>query len=475
MHPDVIASLVVAGLSGAVGLAAVAWAVSRRARLVGWALVLLVVCGASPVAAGLPQVPAELVVPLLALAPLQSVAPVLLLDGWLGGGPSRAALLVGLLALASAVVVALAYATFEDPRCVIACDARGEPLVGTAVEAAARTSTGLLAGAAAVALAAVTTSEGPGPVRAGAMTATLGVLAVAAARWTSWGVGPRLVESAGWLLLPAAGAGAGVLLAALRTRVVRRRLEAAARRLEDLVVSPVPSKQPEVPLPPPDDGPGASLVDEILRDNLRTAAGIAARSLEVRQSQARVVDAADRERRRIERDLHDGTQQRLVAATFCLALAEGRATPDDRAVLRSAVEQLQGVLDGLRAVGQAVFPRLLESDGLVAALRGLAATAPVPVRLVPPPELPAVPRAEAMSAYACVRALAVPDARHVEVEVDVKERADLRLSILSGFTAERARSVVDAVRDRVGAVGGRIDVTAADEGSVVEVVIPCGS
>jgi signal transduction histidine kinase len=273
-------------------------------------------------------------------------------------------------------------------------------------------------------------------------------------------------------------AGAGVLVTAWRTRVARGRLASAARRLEGLTVAPASSWDRGVVLAPVDDGPGASLVDEILRDNLRAGAAIATRGLEVRESQARVVAAADRERLRIERDLHDGAQQRLVAATFCLALAEGKAAPHERAVLRYAVDELQTVLGAVRAVGEAAFPRLLDSDGLVAALEGLAASAPVPVRLVSPSRLVAVPRSAAMSAYACVRVLAVPEARRVEVVVEraVDERDALRLSIASALTVRHASSVVDrSVRDRVGAVGGTIRVTDGGEGSVVEVVVPCGS
>ena len=102
------------------------------------------------------------------------------------------------------------------------------------------------------------------------------------------------------------------------------------------------------------------------------------------ESRAGVVDAADAERRRIERDLHDGAQQRLVSLAMNLGLA--RATMTDvpepvRQVIADAHEEAKEALAELRNLVRGLHPAVLEDRGLDAALSGIAARAPLPVRV----------------------------------------------------------------------------------------------
>ena len=116
------------------------------------------------------------------------------------------------------------------------------------------------------------------------------------------------------------------------------------------------------------------------------------------QTRAGAVDAADAERRRLERDLHDGTQQRLVSLAIRLGMA--RATPADAAqaheVIAEAHEETKAALSELRNLIRGLHPPVLEDRGLDAALSGVAARMPIPVRLTvdvprrPPPTIEAV-------------------------------------------------------------------------------------
>jgi signal transduction histidine kinase len=106
---------------------------------------------------------------------------------------------------------------------------------------------------------------------------------------------------------------------------------------------------------------------------------------EVRRSRARIVEAADAERRRIERNLHDGAQQRLVALSLELRRARSRLSLDaDRAAattLDEANAQLRGALADLRELARGIHPAILTEAGLGPALRALAEESPVPVQL----------------------------------------------------------------------------------------------
>lgn len=118
-------------------------------------------------------------------------------------------------------------------------------------------------------------------------------------------------------------------------------------------------------------------------DNGRLHAELRARLEELRGSRVRVIEAGQKERQRLERDLHDGAQQRLIALSLELSRLEQRlqADPDARARLDQARREISKSLDELRAVARGLHPAVVTGHGLGVALEQLAARAPVPVRL----------------------------------------------------------------------------------------------
>ena len=101
---------------------------------------------------------------------------------------------------------------------------------------------------------------------------------------------------------------------------------------------------------------------------------------EVRASRARIVEAADAERRRIERDLHDGLQQRMVALAMQLRAANGNSADLDAALRGGSVELLE-ILDDVRELARGIHPAVLTEAGLGAAIRAAADRSPVPAEV----------------------------------------------------------------------------------------------
>src|SRR5688572_33059828 len=125
----------------------------------------------------------------------------------------------------------------------------------------------------------------------------------------------------------------------------------------------------------------------------RRARALRERVHDLRDARSRIIAAADAERRRIERDLHDGAQQRLVALALNLRMAEQRAASGDPAaaeLVRQAGEEANLALKELRDLARGIHPAILTNRGLPAALEDLAARATVPVEVtaVPAERLP---------------------------------------------------------------------------------------
>ena len=115
----------------------------------------------------------------------------------------------------------------------------------------------------------------------------------------------------------------------------------------------------------------------------RRARALRVRVDDLRGARQRIIAAADAERRRIERDLHDGAQQRMVAVALTLGMAEKRllSDPASAAVLiAQAREEAQLAISELRELARGIHPAVLSDRGLCPALEALAARAPVPVR-----------------------------------------------------------------------------------------------
>jgi signal transduction histidine kinase len=203
---------------------------------------------------------------------------------------------------------------------------------------------------------------------------------------------------------------------------------------------------------------------------------------ETRASRARLVEVTDAERRRLERDLHDGAQQRLVAIGMSMRLAQQRADPADplQEPISQAVRDLQEAVAELRRLAGGVRPWGLD-EGLPAAVRELVRTSPVPVEVSVTAQT--VPDAVATTAYyvaaeALANALKHAEPHSIVIEM-AREDGELRVVVaddgLGGATV-RSGSGLAGLRDRVHATGGGLVVDSGlGAGTRVEARLPCGS
>jgi len=224
----------------------------------------------------------------------------------------------------------------------------------------------------------------------------------------------------------------------------------------------------------------------VVLQNQRLEAETAVALREVTASRARIAAGAARERRRIERDLHDGAQQRLVALRIELELVEELVRRDPEAGVRR-LQTLEGeveeALDELRALAHGVYPPLLADHGLVHALRSVTERFAIPARV----------RAEGVGRYApelegavyfCVLEALQNVLKHargahaVSVELDARAPGRLRLRVRDdgpGFAASAASegAGVTNMRDRLVALGGELAVRSAPRaGTCVEGWVP---
>ena len=117
----------------------------------------------------------------------------------------------------------------------------------------------------------------------------------------------------------------------------------------------------------------------LVLENERLAAEVRSQLAEVRASRGRIVAAADAERLRIERNLHDGAQQRLVTLSLALGLEASHADPGAADVLSRAQDEVEQAIAELRELARGIHPTLLRDEGLQAAVEALARRAPLPV------------------------------------------------------------------------------------------------
>jgi signal transduction histidine kinase len=206
---------------------------------------------------------------------------------------------------------------------------------------------------------------------------------------------------------------------------------------------------------------------------------------ELSASRARIVTAADDTRRRIERDLHDGAQQRLVSLGLKLRLAE-ESVPPEQAALREQISDvvtgLAGVSDELREISRGIHPAILSKGGLGPALKTLARRSAVPVQLdlALPRRLP--DHVEVAGYYVAAEALTnvAKHAQASEVQVVAKAEEDhVYLSIrdngIGGADVVKGSGLIGLV-DRVEALGGQIALTSlVGDGTSLVVRIPLRS
>jgi signal transduction histidine kinase len=211
---------------------------------------------------------------------------------------------------------------------------------------------------------------------------------------------------------------------------------------------------------------------------------LAARIGELETSRARVIDAAEAERIRIERDLHDGAQQRLVSLAMELGRAKVKFESDPQAaaaIVSQAHEQAKEALAELRNLVRGVHPPVLSDRGLDAALSGLAALCPVPVSVTV--RLPVRPPAaiEAIAYFVVAEALTnvAKHARASRAEVTVDYAGTmLRLVIRDDGVggANPNGQGLAGLAARVAGVDGRLNVNSPPGGPTsIGVMLPCGS
>jgi signal transduction histidine kinase len=220
----------------------------------------------------------------------------------------------------------------------------------------------------------------------------------------------------------------------------------------------------------------------IALENGRLRAELRARLAELQGSRVRVLEAGRQERQRLERDLHDGAQVRLVALSMELDLMgeDPAADPALRARLRDAKDEVRASLAELRDVARGIYPAVLSGHGLAVALESLAAHATVPVQLrVNLDDRP--PEAVEVAAYYVVSEALANIGKHstaTAAEVDVHRRGS-RLSVHvsdngAGGTELDKGSGLRGLTDRVEALGGWLTVGGTDRGGVrVQAELPC--
>jgi signal transduction histidine kinase len=216
-------------------------------------------------------------------------------------------------------------------------------------------------------------------------------------------------------------------------------------------------------------------------ENERLEAELRAHVDELRASRARIVTAGYAERQRLERDLHDGAQQRLMALGINLRLARNRLTDDAEgaALLDASLEELNEATSELRELARGIHPAVLTDRGLDAALNGLAGRSPVPVELVATPDerLPSPVESAVyfVVAEALTNAARYAQARSVSVSVmRTNGQVDVQVSDDGVGGADPAHgSGLRGLSDRVAALDGRLELTSANDGTTVRARIPC--
>jgi signal transduction histidine kinase len=220
-------------------------------------------------------------------------------------------------------------------------------------------------------------------------------------------------------------------------------------------------------------------------ENVRLGAEVARQLEEVRASRQRIVQAADSERRRVERDLHDGAQQRLIGLAMEVgrlrAQAKQRGDEELGASLDSVAANVESAIEELRELARGILPPILAEAGLAAAVESLAVRSPVPVRVDIDLDGRLAPAIESTAYFFVAEGLANVARHSAARQATVTGRVEggrLRLVVEDdgiGGADPRRGSGLRGLLDRVGALGGRLAVeAAADSGTrlVAELPLP---
>ena len=218
--------------------------------------------------------------------------------------------------------------------------------------------------------------------------------------------------------------------------------------------------------------------------NERLEAELRAKVDELRRSRERMLKIGLEERRRLERNLHDGAQQRLVSMALNIRLARAKLNEDPIAaeqLLAGAGEELDSALEELRELARGIHPAVLRDRGLNTALETLASRAPVPVELTDLPE-ERLPEAVELAAYfvvaeALTNVAKYANATHAKVEV-ARENGRLLVEVeddgVGGANPEDGTGL-RGLADRIAVLEGRLEIDSErGKGTTVRAQIPCG-
>jgi signal transduction histidine kinase len=217
-------------------------------------------------------------------------------------------------------------------------------------------------------------------------------------------------------------------------------------------------------------------------EHARLQAEVQAQLEQVRASRSRIVEAGDAERRRLERDLHDGAQQRLVTLSLALAMARDRAAADPQleSLIESASKEAREALTELRELARGIHPAVLTETGLAGAIQALAERSPVPTTIITVPAGRFQTAIEATAYFVVSEALANV-AKHAmagSAEVTIREQPGRLVVQVSDDGAGGARpekgSGLRGLADRVASAGGVLRMDSPPGcGTRLEADIPC--
>jgi signal transduction histidine kinase len=221
-------------------------------------------------------------------------------------------------------------------------------------------------------------------------------------------------------------------------------------------------------------------------DNERFHAEVLARIEDLRASRTRIVAAGEAERRRLERDLHDGAQQRLLGLSLALGFTRAQVKEGaDSTILTlidDAEERLRGAIDELREVAHGIYPAVLSSDGLGAAVDALRERASIPINVTSLTQ-DRLPGSVESAAYFLIAEITGPvavQAGATKAAVDARRVGDSLVITVYVEGAQPADTELEGrfidLEDRVGALGGQLHVEHHEPARLtVRAEIPCAS
>jgi signal transduction histidine kinase len=220
----------------------------------------------------------------------------------------------------------------------------------------------------------------------------------------------------------------------------------------------------------------------LVLENERLAAQVRSQLVEVRASRARIVAAGDAERRRLERNLHDGAQQRLVTLSMALGLEASRAGEPAAGPLSRAQDEIEQAIGELRELARGIHPTLLRDDGLEAAVLSLARRMPLPVSVLGSVSTRILDTVELAAYFVVAEALTnvVKHAFSTEASVVLDhDGARLRVTVHDsgvGGAHIAPGSGLAGLRDRLDALDAKLAIDSPrGGGTTIRAEFPCAS